>query len=177
MFTCRPPFIFCHGIHHTTLALLAALYFFLACCPLQAASAVPFVDIVSPVSITPGSTGVIITIRGAGFVASSAVHWNGIALVTTFVNVRELTAGVPDALVAAVGLGTVTVSSPAPGGGTSNVSYIPVAAHIPVANFQATPSSSISVGTTPQGIVTGDFNADGKIDLAVANSGANTISV
>ena len=177
MFTCRPPFIFCHGIHHTTLALLAALYFFLACCPLQAASAVPFVDIVSPVSITPGSTGVIITVRGAGFVASSAVHWNGIALVTTFVNVRELTAAVPDALVAAVGLGTVTVSSPAPGGGTSNVSYIPVAAHIPVANFQATPSSSISVGTTPQGIVTGDFNGDGKIDLAVANSGDNTISI
>jgi hypothetical protein len=176
MFKCRPPFVFCHSLHHAVLTFLAAVYLFLACCPLQAASAVPFVDIVSPVSITPGSTGVIITIRGAGFVASSAVHWNGLALVTTFVNARELTAAVPDA-VAAVGLGIVTVMSPAPCGGTSNVSYIPVAAHIPVANFQATPSSSISVGTTPQGIVTGDFNADGKIDLAVANSGDNTISI
>src|SRR6202166_786891 len=126
MFTCRPPFIFCHGIHHTTLALLAALYFFLACCPLQAASAVPFVDIVSPVSITPGSNGVIITIRGAGFVASSIVHWNGVALVTTFVNARELTAAVPDGLVAAAGLGTVTVSSRAPRGGTLKVSYFTV---------------------------------------------------
>jgi len=177
MFTCRPPFILCHSIRHRALALLAVVYLLLACCPLQAASAVPFVDIVSPVSITPGSTGVIISIRGAGFVASSIVHWNGVALVTTFVNARELTAAVPDALVAAAGLGSVTVISPAPGGGTSNVSYIPVAAHIPVANFQPTPSSSISVGTTPQGIVTGDFNADGKIDLAVANSGDNTISM
>jgi uncharacterized repeat protein (TIGR01451 family) len=177
MLTYRPPIFFHPAFHHSTLAFLAAVYLFLACCPLRAASAVPFVDIVSPVSITPGSTGVIITVRGAGFVASSAVHWNGIALATTFVNARELTATVPDALVAAVGLGTVTVISPAPGGGASNVSYIPVVAHIPVANFQSTPSSSISVGTTPQGIVTGDFNADGKIDLAVANSGDNTISI
>src|ERR1700722_7978033 len=177
MFTCRPPFVFCHALHHAGLTLVAAFYLFLACCPLRAASAVPFVDILSPVSITPGSTGVIITVRGAGFVASSAVHWNATALVTTFVNARELTAAVPDAFVAAVGLGTVTVISPAPGGGTPNVSYIPVAAHIPVANFQATPSSSIDVGNTPQGIVTGDFNADGKIDLAVANSADNTVSI
>jgi hypothetical protein len=118
MFTCRrPPFVFCHSLRHSTLAFLVAAYWLLASCPLQAANpAVPFVDIVSPVSITPGSTGVIVTIRGAGFVASSVVHWNGVALLTTFVSPRELTATVPDALVAAVGLGTVTIISPAPGG-------------------------------------------------------------
>ena len=178
MFTCRPPIVF-HHVRHSTWAFLVAAYWLLAPCPLRAfpPRAVPFVDIVPPVSITPGSTGVSITVRGAGFVSSSTVHWNGAALVTTFVNARELTAAVPDALVAAVGLGTVTVISPAPGGGTSNVSYIPVASHIPVANFPATPSSTINVGTTPQGIVTGDFNADGKIDLAVANYGDNTVSI
>jgi len=31
---------------------------------------VPFVDIVSPVSITPGSTGVVLTVRGTGFVCN-----------------------------------------------------------------------------------------------------------
>jgi uncharacterized repeat protein (TIGR01451 family) len=177
MFTCRLPFVFRHRIRHAVLAFLFVAYWLFASCPLQAASAVPFVDIVSPVSITPGSTGVIVTIRGAGFVASSVVHWNGTALVTTFVSAREMTATVPDAFVAAVGLGTITVISPAPGGGTSNVSYIPVASHIPVANFPSTPSSSVSVGTSPEGIATADFNADGKIDLAVANSGSSTVSI
>lgn len=72
MFTCRPPSVFCHSVRHFTLAFLAVTCWLLASCPLNAAnSAVPFVDIVSPVSITPGTTGVIITIRGAGFVASS----------------------------------------------------------------------------------------------------------
>jgi uncharacterized repeat protein (TIGR01451 family) len=179
MFTCRPPIVFRHSIRHATGAFLIAAYWLLNSCPLQALPprAVPFVDIVSPASITPGSTGVSITVRGAGFVPSSVVHWNATALVSTFVSAREMTAAVPDALVAAVGLGSVTVISPAPGGGTSNVSYIPVASHIPVANFPATPSSSIGVGNTPQGIVTGDFNADGRIDLAVANSGDNTVSI
>jgi uncharacterized repeat protein (TIGR01451 family) len=120
---------------------------------------------------------VIVTIRGAGFVASSGVHWNGTALATTFVSPRELTATVPDALVVAVGLGTVTIISPAPGGGTSNVSYVPVTTLAPAANFPATPSSSINVGTSPVGIVTGDFNADGKIDLAVINYTDNTVSI
>jgi hypothetical protein len=138
---------------------------------------VPFVDIVSPVSILPGSTGVTITVRGTGFVAASLVRWNGVALATTFVNARQLTAAVPDDFLAAVGLGTITVVSPAPGGGTSNVSYIQVASQLAGTNFPATPSSSINVGAGPEGIATGDFDGDGKIDLAVANAGTNTVSI
>src|SRR5271169_945334 len=58
---------------------------------------VPFVDIVSPVSITPGSTGVTLTVRGTGFVAASKVAWNGTILTTAFVDAQHLTASVPDA--------------------------------------------------------------------------------
>src|SRR5206468_5771422 len=32
-------------------------------------------------------------------------------------------------------------------------------------------------GTSPSALAFGDFNADGAIDLAVANSGSNTVSV
>jgi uncharacterized repeat protein (TIGR01451 family) len=140
-------------------------------------NAVPFVDIVSPVSITPGSVGVTLTVRGAGFVSGSIVHWNAGALTTTFVNGKELTATVPNSLVAAVGLGSVTVVSPAPGGGTSDITYIPIAASLSNINFPSTPSSSVSVGSGPTGFVTGDFNGDGKIDLAVANSTDGTVSI
>ncbi len=34
-----------------------------------------------------------------------------------------------------------------------------------------------AVGLSPSALVTADFNADGKPDLAVTNSGSNTISV
>jgi uncharacterized repeat protein (TIGR01451 family) len=145
--------------------------------PAAHANAVPFVDIVSPVSITPGSVGVTITVRGTGFVSGSIVYWSGTALTTAFVNAKELTAAVPNSFVAAVGLGTITVVTPAPGGGTSNVSYIPVASTLSAVNFPSTANFTASVGSGPAGFVTGDFNGDGKIDLAVANSNAGTVSI
>jgi hypothetical protein len=56
-------------------------------------------------------------VRGTGFVATSTVVRNGTSLTTSFICSKELTAAVPDGLVAALGLGSVTVRSPAPGGG------------------------------------------------------------
>src|SRR5205807_972548 len=39
------------------------------------------------------------------------------------------------------------------------------------------PAVSYPAGTSPQAVVTADFNGDGRLDLAVANYGSNTISV
>src|SRR5262249_29478640 len=39
------------------------------------------------------------------------------------------------------------------------------------------PAVSYAVGTGPQGLLTADLNGDGRLDLAVANSGSNTVSV
>jgi uncharacterized repeat protein (TIGR01451 family) len=138
---------------------------------------VPYVDLISPVSITPGATGVTLTISGTGFVANSVVDWNGTVLTTTYVSSTKLTASVPDTFVAAVGLGSVTVVSPRPGGGTSNLVYVPVESLETSTVFPSTPSSTVGVGTMPQGLVTGDFNGDGKIDLAVANNGSNNVTI
>src|SRR5437867_6658018 len=44
-------------------------------------------------------------------------------------------------------------------------------------DFQEAPQSPIAVGTTPVWIAVGDFNGDGKPDLAVANVNSNTVSV
>ena len=33
----------------------------------------------------------------------------------------------------------------------------------------------IAPGTRPQAVAVGDFNGDGKLDLAVANSGSNSV--
>ena len=43
------------------------------------------------------------------------------------------------------------------------------------ASFLAAPA--FAVGTRPQSVAVGDFNGDGKLDLAVANSGSDTVSV
>ena len=49
----------------------------------------------------------------------------------------------------------------------------------PVACSPATFSSAVnhSVGTSPRSMTIGDFNGDGKQDLAVANQGSNNVSV
>src|SRR5262245_3831702 len=39
------------------------------------------------------------------------------------------------------------------------------------------PAVSYPVGTNPQVVVTADFNNDGRLDLATANYGDNTVSV
>src|SRR5712671_2883040 len=142
-----------------------------------AGNPVPFVDIVSPVSINPGAIGVTLTVRGAGFVSTSIVEWNGTPLTTTFLSNKLLTASVPDAFVAAVGLGSIRVVSTGPGGGKSGVTYVPVAAAELATQFPSTPTSSVAVGNNPQGLVTADFDSDGKLDLAVANKANNTVSI
>jgi hypothetical protein len=40
-----------------------------------------------------------------------------------------------------------------------------------------TVNSRLTTGTTPDGVVSGDFNFDGRPDLIVANSGSSTVSV
>lgn len=43
--------------------------------------------------------------------------------------------------------------------------------------FTQAASSPITVGTQPNAIALGDFNGDGKLDLAIANYGSNNVSI
>jgi hypothetical protein len=79
----------------------------------------PTVSGISPMNITAGSATFPLTVSGANFTAASTVMWGTTALTTTFVSSTEVTVQVAAALVAEGGTATVTVVSPAPGGGTS----------------------------------------------------------
>jgi Bacterial Ig-like domain (group 3)/FG-GAP-like repeat len=119
-----------------------------------------------PTSVPPGSPTFMLTVYGAGFVPASVVKWNGVALGTSYVSLRELTAEVPSGYVAAASTASVTVFNPAPGGGTSNVIFFTITE--PTSSL-AFATSTIPVGLNPGSVVIADFNNDGKPDLALVN--------
>ncbi|MGB7957381.1 MAG: YDG domain-containing protein [Minisyncoccia bacterium] len=81
---------------------------------------VPTTTSISPVSAIAGTSGFTLTVNGTNFVASSAVDWNGSSRTTTIVSSTQATALITAADIATAGTASVTVVSPAPGGGTSN---------------------------------------------------------
>ena len=79
----------------------------------------PTITTISPNSTAAGGAAFTLTINGTNFVAASMVNFGGSAPATTFVNSTQLTAAIPAASIASTGTMAVTVSNPAPGGGTS----------------------------------------------------------
>src|ERR1700747_1147118 len=73
----------------------------------------------SPASATAGGAAFTLTVNGTGFVSTSVVKFNGAVKTTTFVNATQLTTAITAADIATAGAATVTVTNPAPGGGTS----------------------------------------------------------
>jgi hypothetical protein len=136
----------------------------------QSPNPVPFInDPLVPTSAAPGGPGFTLTLNGTGFVSASVVNWNGTQLTTHFVNSSQLTATVPAANIAVAGTAAIAVSNPAPGGGTSSVAYFSITS--PASSLAFT---SFQTGSSSQGLllnlsqpVTGDFNGDGKLDVAI----------
>jgi hypothetical protein len=129
-----------------------------------------------PDATAPGGPDFTLTVNGTGFVSDSVVNWNGSPLTTTFISGSQLTAVVPAADIAAATTASVTVATPAPGGGTSNVDFFPVTTNRGD-SVAFNLASSPAVGLNPSQMARGDFNGDGKLDLAVANENGNTISI
>jgi 6-phosphogluconolactonase (cycloisomerase 2 family) len=80
----------------------------------------PTITSISPNTSVAGGAAFTLTINGTNFVAASTVNFGGSAPATTFVNSTQLTAAIAAASIASTGTLAVTVTNPAPGGGTSN---------------------------------------------------------
>src|SRR5579859_4424765 len=88
---------------------------------------VPFISQpLVPGAVAPGGTAFTLTVNGTGFVAGSVVNWNGSSRQTTFVNASQLQTEISASDISTAVTAAVTVFSPAPGGGTSNVSFLQV---------------------------------------------------
>jgi hypothetical protein len=120
-----------------------------------------------PTSVSPGSPALTLTVNGTGFTSAAVVNWNGSPLTTTYISSIQLAATVPPANIAKPQTVNITVTNPAPGGGTSRSILFTVTPSTASLTFG---TSLLNVGLGPAAIVAGDFNNDGKTDLAVVNT-------
>ncbi len=122
-----------------------------------------------PTAVSPGASEFTLAVSGTGFVSNATIDFNHAPLSTTFVDSRHLTAPVPATNVADVGTAAIIVVNPSPGGGSSNVVYFQIAAPEATVNFANATNSPLQVEEA-LGLAVGDFNEDGKPDLAVAGN-------
>jgi len=74
---------------------------------------------ISPDAATAGDPDTVLTVSGTDFSAQSVVSFGSAALATIFQNATQLTATIPSSLLVSTGTFSITVATPAPGGGTS----------------------------------------------------------
>src|SRR5438876_10812139 len=127
-----------------------------------------------PDATRPGGAGFSLTVNGTGFVSGSVVKWNGSTRATTVVGRSQLKATIFATDIAKAGTAWVKVVNPSPGGGTSNLVFFEITR--PTSSV-ALSASSVHAGSNPTSAAVGDFNGDGKLDLAVANAGIKNVSV
>jgi hypothetical protein len=129
-----------------------------------------------PDAKTPGGAGFTLTVNGTGFVSGSVVHWNGSPRATAFVSESRLTANIQASDIAHASTASVTVVSPGPGGGASNVVFFEITGASSLLSFEELDFSTNDIAQQ-NSVTTADFNGDGKLDLAVSNYATNNISI
>ena len=116
-----------------------------------AATGGPSITRLSPVSIAAGAAGVTLYVVGSGFRSTSTVDWNGSAVSTTSISASELRASIPAADVATAGAASVTVTNPAPKGGTSPAAQFTIKGAVPGNDrFVSLSGSDANPGTIAQ---------------------------
>lgn len=122
---------------------------------------VPLINQLTPVSAAPGSGAFTLQIIGYGFNGSSVVYWNRSARPTTYLSPNLLEASISAGDIATASTATVTVNTPAPGGGTSNPLFFPIRnanASVAFGRRDIPVKAAVALNT-------GDFNEDGKLDV------------
>jgi len=137
------------------------------------ANPLPTVLQLKPITIAPGSKAFTLNLTGMGFLTTSVVNFNGTPLTSKYVSKRGVAGTILASQLATAQTANITVTNPGPGGGTSLPVLFPV-----VSTFTPAPTtSSVNAGANPTILATGDFNGDGKLDLAVANGSTHSIQI
>ena len=122
---------------------------------------VPTITSLSPASATAGDPAQTLTVTGMNFIASSSVSFNGTARTTTYVSATQLTIQLTAADLATAGSYDVTVTNPAPGGGTTAATAFVVnsaPANNPVPTISSLSPSSVIAGAAAQTLTVTGMN-------------------
>jgi hypothetical protein len=128
----------------------------------------PHIKYLWPTSAPQNSSDVHLTINGSGFSENSVAAWNGTSLPTSYLSSTVLTTTIPASYLTNAGTGAVTVTSPAPGGGTSPKVSFAITALAPAISFSA---SSVSFPTTAVG------SKSAARVIAIQNTGTATLNI
>lgn len=91
----------------------------LPACQTQINNPTPSVLTLTPPNMNAGQPEFMLTVTGRRFSPTSLIEWNSSPIQTIFMSQTELTAMIPAALIQNPGTAAVTVTTPAPGGGTT----------------------------------------------------------
>jgi FG-GAP-like repeat len=135
--------------------------------------AVPYIsEPLSPTTVAPGSKGFTLTVHGANFAPSAVLEWNGSQRATVVVSGSVLRATVNTSDLTAAGFALVTVVNLGNNPQPSNTALFTIRKAAPAVALSQDPYFSSSDTTA----TVGDFNGDGKPDVATCSSnGAGSV--
>jgi hypothetical protein len=128
---------------------------------------VPTITSLSPSSAVAGGVAFTLTVNGTGFVSTSVVNFGANARATTYASARQLTAAIVASDIATAGTFNVTVTNPAPGGGTSN------AVSFAVTDF----SIAVASGGSATATVTAGQAATYNLQVTPSNGFTGTVTL
>jgi len=125
----------------------------------------PVLSTLSPTSALVGSAAFTLSVSGSNFVCGAVVNFNGAPQPTTFVSATSLTAAISASSIAAAGSFSVTVTNPAPNGGTSVASTFTVNNPLPVLNSISPTSVAVSSPAFTLSVSGSNFNASSVVNF------------
>lgn len=134
------------------------------------ANPVPSISYFSPPSMVVNSGPVTLTVNGSGFTQASIVNFGGTVLPLTSVSPGAITVSVPNSLIQIAESLGISVTNPAPGGGTSSASYL-VNYTIPTIT-SLSPSSAVA----NSGPFTLTINGTGFAQATTVSFGGNALT-
>ncbi len=134
---------------------------------------IPSIAQLKPITVTPGHAAFTLNLTGTDFISTSIVNLNGTPLTSKYVSKRGVAGTIVSSMIGTASTALVTVTNPGPGGGTSAPAMFPITNPFTPAPVTA----NLNAGANPVILTTGDFNGDGKLDIAVGNGSTHTIQI
>ncbi len=137
---------------------------------------VPVISSLSPASLSAGAPATKVFVSGSNFVAGTVASFGGAPRSTTVQSATQLSISLSAADLAVSKTAAITVTNPAPGGGTSGTSNFSVIASAPTLTLLAPASALVGSSGTPITVTGTDFTSKSQVAIGGASLPTNYVS-